>query len=230
MSAGVKLNVWFWRCRDVLTCTFVLVADLCKLFLMSINIIPSASNSKCDCTISKKWISVGWSSTCTHSPCRAISDRGFHVHSSDVDVAFAPKAFWPSMLQFLIPTNSDIAMQRDLWGPVNTGCVVSGQWRTTQKHSSLLSLRWGTQHQPLCGQPFIAYNEYEFHLQCDSCISCQNLTFWRYGADFKANQLSLSGKLMKINIVCLWHFQHEHMNLCMLARVHWHCECAYYSS
>lgn len=149
MSAGVKLNVWFWRCRDVLTCTFVLVADLCKLFLMSINIIPSASNSKCDCTISKKWISVGWSSTCTHSPCRAISDRGFHVHSSDVDVAFAPKAFWPSMLQFLIPTNSDIAMQRDVWGPVNTGCVVSKNWSNIY----FSQLNGGLQSSLSCQQP-----------------------------------------------------------------------------
>ncbi|GAB4813771.1 hypothetical protein N2152v2_000817 [Parachlorella kessleri] len=54
----------------------------------------------------------------------AIVSRGYHVHSSDVDIAFPPKALWPSMMRFLEGPGADVAMERDLWGPINTGCVV----------------------------------------------------------------------------------------------------------
>lgn len=49
---------------------------------------------------------------------------GYHVHSSDVDISFPPKPFWPSLLAYLEGPGADIAMERDYWGPINTGCVV----------------------------------------------------------------------------------------------------------
>ncbi len=62
-------------------------------------------------------------------PCRDLVQRGYLVHVSDVDIAFPPKAFWPSMLRFLEPAGADVAMERDYFGPINCGSMVrSAGW------------------------------------------------------------------------------------------------------
>ncbi|GAB4823098.1 hypothetical protein N2152v2_010144 [Parachlorella kessleri] len=55
---------------------------------------------------------------------RELVSRGYLVHVCDVDVAFPPKAFWPSVLRFLEPAGADVAMERDYFGPINCGSMV----------------------------------------------------------------------------------------------------------